>query len=153
MGLLVKHARNKHGRKIGTVVAFAHEDRILVGCSRCNRKAGDRFDSQEGVDLAVLNAYEPGTLLFEKSVIPSLRDEVLRMIDRANDYFKQCRKASLKSKEPPRWVYELHPSWAHSVSIEKKPPQAFGTVTFGNYEVKNPFVMSNEEAKKFEWKN
>ncbi len=91
MGFLVKHVK-KHGKRIGTVVAFAENGKIMVGCSRCNYKAGDRFDPAHGILNAVDTAFEPGSKFFIKALIPSLRKEVAIMIDRANAYFKDCPK-------------------------------------------------------------
>ena len=55
--MIVQHLKNTHGNKIGTMVAIANENIVLIGFSKC-KKDIDKFDNQIGTEIAITRAYK-----------------------------------------------------------------------------------------------
>ena len=69
------------GRKIGTLVAKQEGDSIIFGWSRCNTRAGDQFNVEDGVKAALNNLGCPIPVSFRR------RKELSRFRGRAARYF------------------------------------------------------------------
>ena len=83
--VLVKHTKNKNGRKIGTVVAAKINNEVRLGWSKCNTNV-DSFDYVTGIQFALMSAtYDPSNILAD--VPQSLQADYTEMKDRARRYF------------------------------------------------------------------
>jgi len=85
-GKLVKTKKScsRGGNKIGVFVAVPQEDSVLIGWSLCNTKAGDVFNQNRGIDIAMDRAIKGSVT----KVAHSMNKKVTRFIDRAGKYYK-----------------------------------------------------------------
>lgn len=82
--MLINHVRNKHGQKIGTLVALSKEE---IGWSRCHTNL-DRFDKQVGIDIAKQRAIKYDLMTNAFRCADSLKLDFIKMVRRADKYFK-----------------------------------------------------------------
>jgi len=83
----VKVVNGKHrGERRGVVVAMPVDGKVKIGWSFTNLKAGDTFDKERGLQIAVARISVPTTATIPHDVEPVLKE----MKARAKKYFKQC---------------------------------------------------------------
>ena len=81
--MLIEYVKNRKGRRIGVVVATAKEE---IGYSLANEKAGDKFNSELGLAIAVGRA-KLGTTRFG-DLPHTVATTYENMLDRAERYYK-----------------------------------------------------------------
>jgi len=111
--VLVKHSKNKNGRKIGTVVAAKIDGTVRLGWSKCNTNV-DSFDYVTGIQFALMSAaYDPSNIL--ASVPQSLQADYTEMKDRARRYFLKIgnhKKVTINQNKIAEIVKEAKTSFA-----------------------------------------
>lgn len=106
---LVSYKKNVRGQKVGVLIAFKDENgNINLGFSKCNHKAGDKFNKYIGLSKAIDNTMQivSNDCLFYNpvesiengfraewpnryDVIPfSMIKDVINMVERLKRYFK-----------------------------------------------------------------
>jgi hypothetical protein len=80
---IVEHVKNRHGNRIGTVVATRVGNDILLGWSKCKTRL-DKFDPKRGVQIAMGRAVMGSHI----PVASSLQFAYDAMKERASRYFK-----------------------------------------------------------------
>jgi hypothetical protein len=87
--------RTKQEIKVGVLVAFKADDSVKVGWSLTNRNAGDAFNEEEGIRIAMERAIHPDVLdcammtSNEKFSPPrSIHPDVNIFLERCERYFK-----------------------------------------------------------------
>ena len=86
--MLIRYIRDRKNRKVGVVVAI---DADRVGWSMCHTTAGDTFDREKGLAIAIGRAeHRPVSIINVLSgyVPSSIRMELLSMLERAGRYFQ-----------------------------------------------------------------
>lgn len=90
--VLIKYVRDRKKNPVGVVTAFVHNDDIHYGWSLVNRKAGDRWNREYGLNLAVSRG-EPLTQIaldaLGNKIPQSVSKELTNMVYRAKSYFHQ----------------------------------------------------------------
>ncbi len=81
--MLIRYVRNKRREKIGVLVALGRNN---VGWSRCNKT--DRFNKDRGLHIAIMRAQMYNTMELASRVCPSMQLDYIKMVNRANRYFK-----------------------------------------------------------------
>lgn len=80
-----EYVHNKKGQSIGVLAAAAAPDgTVMVGWSKANIKAGDRFDKAKGKSIA----YRRSFLQRDCAVPQSLFAPYVRFVTRCEGYFK-----------------------------------------------------------------
>lgn len=72
---------------VGVFAATAsasNPNRVVIGWSRCNRAAGDRFDKKRGLEIAWQRSYTSS----QASIPDSMSDQYVKFLSRAQRYFK-----------------------------------------------------------------
>jgi hypothetical protein len=85
--------RRKGGKthKVGVVFAVKVEDAVKIGWSKCNERAGDKFDGLLGLQYAMNRAMKP-----DNTPTPNCIRKQLRCFGaRAVRYFKNVRRIEL----------------------------------------------------------
>jgi hypothetical protein len=86
--MLIRYIRDRKNRKVGVVVAI---DADRVGWSMCHTTAGDKFDREKGLTIAIGRAeHRPVSIInvLSKEIPASIRMELLSMLERAGRYFQ-----------------------------------------------------------------
>jgi len=86
--MLIRYIRDRKNRKVGVVVAL---DADRVGWSMCHTTAGDKFDREKGLKIAIGRAeHRPVSIINVLSwdIPSSIRMELLSMLERAGRYFQ-----------------------------------------------------------------
>ena len=95
MNELIEYVRNKKRTPIGVVVAKLVPQKdflpcIGIGWSMANKKAGDKFDREVGLDLARARCEYPS----KKQIPYSVAKVMNRMNERSKKYFKDISKSN-----------------------------------------------------------
>ena len=91
--MLTQFVRDRKGQPRGMVVATVIDNSICVGWSYTNTKAGDRFNKQRAIQIALGRAeYGWGR---EVEIPYAVSKVFIRMADRASSYFKNAKMDSL----------------------------------------------------------
>lgn len=85
---IVEYIRDKKRRKIGVVVAIKHDNKIRIGWSKVKRTAGDVFDKDRGIDIAVNRAIKNSQSPYPFTIF----DDIVHLVGRAAKYFKKDDK-------------------------------------------------------------
>jgi len=81
---LMQFVRDRRGNPRGVVVSRLVDERVTVGWSFTNYKAGDRFDKQRGIQIALGRLTVPST----KQIPYSVHKVMETVVDRSKKYFK-----------------------------------------------------------------
>ena len=87
MAQIHEYVYNRSRQPIGVLAAQAYEknpDQVIIGWSLCNRRAGDRFDRQRGVQIA----YQRSATGSDAGVPYSLAEQYMKFLNRSRRYFK-----------------------------------------------------------------
>ena len=87
MAQIHEYVYNRSRQPIGVLAAQAYEqnpDQVIIGWSLCNRRAGDSFDRDRGVQIA----YQRSATGSSASVPHSMVDQYSKFLDRSRRYFK-----------------------------------------------------------------
>lgn len=96
--ILIQYVKDKKNQRRGVVVARAQDDQIVTGWSYANFKAGDKFDKEVGINIAVGRIIKPSP----KKTVPHDVAKVERALRRrAINYFFPQPKAEVPADEPP----------------------------------------------------
>jgi len=79
-----KRSQNKGGNRIGILVAVPADDRVLIGWSLCNVKAGDVFDHDFGLSIATDRATKGSSA----EIAASLAKKAHHFVHRVRNYYK-----------------------------------------------------------------
>ena len=82
----IKVSSGKHrGSRRGVVVALPTDEGVKFGWSFTNFKAGDKFDKERGLQIAVARTVKPSRLNIPHDVL----NTVTKLEERSKRYFKQ----------------------------------------------------------------
>ena len=98
----MEYIKNKHGNRIGVVVArILSNKKIGIGWSKVNTKAGDRFNKNIGWSIAYNRCGDPACPPYStNSCIPSKVKKVCdKMVERSQKYFKQAIADPVEKKK------------------------------------------------------
>jgi hypothetical protein len=82
--MLVEYVRDRKRNPIGAVIGVRNHKDVSVGWSLTNRKAGDRFDKDMAIKIALGRAVEGTNKALPHTVAPIFN----KMVERAKRYFQ-----------------------------------------------------------------
>jgi hypothetical protein len=89
---LIKYVRDRKRQPVGVITAFVENGDICYGWSLLNRKAGDRWNRDIGLNLALARAVplpEIALKALNHEVPQSVSKDLTSMVYRAKSYFHQ----------------------------------------------------------------
>lgn len=89
---IVTRRFKKRDHKVGVLLGFKEGDRVLIGWSKANLKAGDVFDKEKGLELAALRAMN---LAAFPPTPPCFVRKLNRFTARCVRYFKDAKAINL----------------------------------------------------------
>ena len=86
---LVEYIRGNKNKKIGIMVSFIRDDKLVIGFSKCNKK--DEFDKERGLQIAreraiIWNKFYDSDK--EYKIPKSCEDQFIKFVNRTLRYFK-----------------------------------------------------------------
>lgn len=84
---LKEYIRDRKGNKVGLIIGFVHKNMIVVGWSKANLKAGDKFDHAYGMNLALNRAL---SVIPTPELDPSLKSQMREFQMRCLRYFQDA---------------------------------------------------------------
>ena len=78
----VRERRKGKEQKVGVLLAERKGDKVFTGWSRCNLKEGDKFDQEQGINIAHVR------LTHDDYVPQSMQKKMRRFQKRCSKYFK-----------------------------------------------------------------
>lgn len=108
MSELIQYIKNKHGNRIGIVVArILSNGKIGIGWSKVNVKAGDRFNKNIGWSIAYNRCGDPACPPYptNKCIPAKVKKVCDKMVERSQKYFKQSIPTPALEKKKYTIVY------------------------------------------------
>lgn len=84
---LKEYIRDRKGNKVGLIIGFVHNNMIVIGWSKANLKAGDKFDHAYGMKLALNRAL---SVVPAPELDPSLKFQMREFQMRCLRYFQDA---------------------------------------------------------------